>query len=78
VFDNKVPRETVGPKGHDVTGKRRKLHNNELHNLYLSSDIIRHIKSRRMMWAGHVACMGEKWKLRKFLVGKPEKKETKA
>jgi hypothetical protein len=46
------------------------LHNEELHNLYSSADIIRQIKSRRMRWAGHVACMGEERKLYKVLVGK--------
>jgi hypothetical protein len=43
----------------EVTGQWRKLHNGELHNLYSSPDIIRQIKSRRMRWAGHMACMGE-------------------
>jgi hypothetical protein len=42
-----------------VTGTRRKVHNEELHNLYSSTDIIRMIKSRRMRWVGHVSCMGE-------------------
>jgi hypothetical protein len=48
-----------GPKRDEVTGEWRKLHGGELHNLYLSPDIIRHIKSRRMRWAGHVAHMEE-------------------
>jgi hypothetical protein len=43
----------------DVTGDCRKLHNEELHNLYSSPDIIRQVKLRRMRWAGHVACIGE-------------------
>jgi hypothetical protein len=47
------------------------LHNEELHNLYSSPDIIRQIKSGRMRWAGHVACMGEERKFNKVLVGKP-------
>jgi hypothetical protein len=51
-----------------------KLHNEELHNLYSSPDIIRQIKSRRMRWAGHVARMGEERKVYKVLVGKPEGK----
>jgi hypothetical protein len=55
-------------------GEWRKLHNEELHNLYSSPDIIRQVKSRRMRWAGHVACMGEERKLYKVLVGKPEGK----
>jgi hypothetical protein len=52
----------------------RKLHNEELHNLYSSPDIIRQGKSRRMRWAGHVARMGEERKVYKVLVGKPEGK----
>jgi hypothetical protein len=48
------------PKRDDVTGDWRKLHNEELHNLYSSSNIIRMIKSRRMKWAGHVARMGRR------------------
>jgi hypothetical protein len=51
-----------------------KLHSEELHNLYSSSDIIRQAKSRQMRWAGHVARMGEERKLYKVLVGKPEGK----
>jgi predicted small integral membrane protein len=49
-----------GPKRDEVTGEWRKLHNEELHDLYFSSSIIRIIKSMRMRWAGHVARMGEK------------------
>jgi hypothetical protein len=48
-----------GPKRDEVTGEWRKLHSEELHNLYSSSNIIRQIKSRRMRWVGHVARMGE-------------------
>jgi hypothetical protein len=51
-----------------------KLHNEELHNLYSSPDIIRQVKSRRMRWAGHVVCTGEERKLYMVLVGKPEGK----
>jgi hypothetical protein len=58
----------------EVMGEWRKLHNEELHNLYSSPDIIRQVKSRRMRWAGHVACMGEERKMYKVLVGKPEGK----
>jgi hypothetical protein len=50
----------VGPKRSGVTGRWKKLHNEELHNLYTSPSIIRIIKSRRMRWAGHVARMEEK------------------
>jgi hypothetical protein len=57
-----------------VTGGWRKLHNEELHNLYSSPSIIRIIKSRRMRRAGHVARMGEKRNVYSLLVGKPEGK----
>jgi hypothetical protein len=59
VFKNRVLRRIFGPKRDEITGEWRKLHNEELHILYSSPDI-RQIKSRRMRWAGHVACMGEK------------------
>jgi hypothetical protein len=58
----------------EVTEVWRKLHSEELHNLYSSPDIIMQIKSRQMRWAGHVACMGEERKLYKVLVGKSEGK----
>jgi hypothetical protein len=57
-----------------VTGGLRKLHNEELHNLYSSPSIIRAIKSRNIIWAGHVARMGEKMNAYMILVGKPEGK----
>jgi hypothetical protein len=56
-----------------VTGEWRKLHSEELHNLYSSPDI-KQVKSRRMRWAGYVARMGEERKVYKVLVGKPEGK----
>jgi hypothetical protein len=59
VSENRVLREIFGPKRDEVTGDCRKLHNEELHNLYSSPSIIRMIKSRRMRWAGYVARMGE-------------------
>jgi len=59
VFDNRVLRRTIGPKGVEVTGEWRKLHNEELNDLYFSSNIVRVIKSKRMRWAGHVTRMGE-------------------
>jgi hypothetical protein len=59
-----------------VTGRCRKLHNEELHNLYSSPNIIRIIKSRRMRRAGHVARMGEKRNVCRLLVGKPEGKRA--
>jgi hypothetical protein len=54
VFENRVLRRIFGPKRDEVTGDWRKLHNEELHNLHYSPNIIRMIKSRRMRWAGHV------------------------
>jgi hypothetical protein len=51
VFENKVLRRIFGPKIDEVTGKRRKLHNEDLHDLYSSPSIIRIIKARRMRWA---------------------------
>jgi hypothetical protein len=54
VFENRVLRRIFGPKRDEVTGDWRKLHNEELHNLYSSPNIIRMIKSRRMRWAGYV------------------------
>jgi hypothetical protein len=57
-----------------LTGECRKLHNEELHNLYSYPDIIRQVKSRRMRWAGYVARMGEERKVYRVLVGKPEGK----
>jgi hypothetical protein len=57
-----------------VTGGCRKLHSEELHNLYSSTSIIRIIKSMRMRWAGHVARMGEKRNVYRLLIGKPEGK----
>jgi hypothetical protein len=68
-----VLRRIFGPKRDLVTGGWRKLHNEELHNLYSSPSIIRMIKSRRMRWVGHVARMGEKYAYRIF-VGNPEGK----
>jgi hypothetical protein len=74
VFENRVLRRICGPKRDEVTGEWRKLHSEELHNLYSSPDIIRQVKSSRMRWAGHVAHMGEERKMYKVLVGKPEGK----
>ncbi|KAJ4447044.1 hypothetical protein ANN_09033 [Periplaneta americana] len=59
VFENNVLRKIFGAKRDEVTGEWRKLHNAELHALYSSPDIIRNIKSRRLRWVEHVACMGE-------------------
>jgi hypothetical protein len=74
VFENRVLRRIFGPKRDEVTEEWRKLHSEELHNLYSYPDIIRLVKSRRMRWAGHVARMGEERKMYKVLVGKPEGK----
>jgi hypothetical protein len=74
VFENRVLRRTFGPKRGKVTGECRKLHSEELHDLYSSPDIIRQIKSRIMRWAGHVARMGEGRNVYRVLVGKPEGK----
>jgi hypothetical protein len=59
VFENKVLRRVFRPKRDEVTGGRRKLHNEVLHDLFSSPSIIRIIKSRRMKWARHVAGMGK-------------------
>jgi hypothetical protein len=74
VFENRVLRRIFVPKRDEVTGEWRKLHSEELHILYSSPNIIRHIKSRRMRWAGHVARMGENGNVYKILMGKPEGK----
>jgi hypothetical protein len=58
VSENRVLGRIVGPKRHKVTGKWRRLHNEEFNGLYSSSNTIQVIKSRRMRWEGHVACMG--------------------
>jgi hypothetical protein len=76
VFDNRVLRRIFGPKRDEVTGQWRKLHSEELSDLYCSRNIIRVIKSRRMRWPGNVAHMGERRVASRVLVGKPERKET--
>jgi hypothetical protein len=67
-----VQRRIFGPKRDEVTGEWRRLHNKELYALYSSPNIIRVIKPRRLRWAGHVACMGERRGAYRALVGKPE------
>ena len=57
VFESRVLRRIFGPKRDEVTGEWRKLHNEELNDLYCSPNIVWVIKSRRMRWAGHVECM---------------------
>jgi hypothetical protein len=72
--DYKYARKIFGPKRDEMIGGWRKLHNEELHNLYCSPSLIRFIKSRRMRWAGNVARIGEKINAHRTLVGKPESK----
>jgi hypothetical protein len=72
VFKNRVLRRIIRPKRDEVTGDWRRLHNKELNDLYSSRNIIWVIKSRRMRWVGHVACMGERRDAYRILVGKPE------
>jgi hypothetical protein len=72
VFQNRVLRRIFGPKGDEATGEWRRLHNEELNDLYSSPNIIRVIKSRRIRWAGHVARTVEKRIAYRILVGRPE------
>jgi len=74
VFENRVLRKIFGPKRDEVTGDWRKLHNEELNDLYCSPSTIRIIKSRRMGWAEQVARLGERRGVYRVLVGKPEGK----
>jgi hypothetical protein len=72
VFENRVLRSAFRPKRDEVTGEWRKLHNEELNDLYSLPNIVRVVKPRRMRWAGHVARMGEDSGVHRVLVGKPE------
>jgi hypothetical protein len=74
VFENRVLRRVFGPKRDKVTGGWRKLHNEELNDLYSLPNIVRVVKSRRMRRAGHEARMGEDRCVHRVLVGKPEGK----
>ena len=74
VFENRVLRRVFGPRWDEVTGEWRKLHNEELNDLYSSPNIVRVIKWKRMRWVGHVARMGERRGVYRVLVGKPEGK----
>jgi transcription termination factor 2 len=73
VFESRVLRRIFGPK-REEDGSWRKLHNDELHNLYSPPNIVRVIKSRRLRWAAHVARMGEGRGVYRVLVGSPEEK----
>ena len=75
LFENRVPRRVFGPKRDEVKGEWRKLHNEELSDLYSLPNIVRVVKSRRMRWAGHMAHMGEGRGVHRVLVGKPEEKK---
>ena len=70
MFENRVMR-IFGPRRDKVSGEWRKLHNEELNDLYCAPNILLVIKSRRMRWAGHVACMCERRGVYRVLVGKP-------
>ena len=74
MFENGLLRRMFGPKRHEVIREWRKLHNEELNDLYPLPNIIQVIRSRRMRWARHVACMGERRGVYRGLVGKPEGK----
>ena len=74
VFENTVLRRIFGPRRDEVMGEWRRLHNEELNDLYCSPNIVRVIKLRRMRWAGHVARMGVERGVCRVLVGKPEGK----
>ena len=73
VFENKVLRRIFGPKRDEITAEWRKLHNEELNDLYCSSNTVRVIKLRRMGLAGHAARVGEWRSVYRVLVGKPER-----
>jgi hypothetical protein len=73
-FENRVLWRIFGPKRDEVKGKWRKLHNQELNDLYSSPTIVRVMKQRRMRWTGHVARMGDGRGVYRVWVGKPEGK----
>ena len=74
MFENRVLMRVFGSKRDEVTGEWRKLHNEELSDLYSLPNIVRVVKSRRMRWAGHVARVGKGIGVYRVLVGKPEGK----
>jgi len=74
VSEKRLLRRVFGPKRDEVTGEWRKLHNEELNDVYSLPNILWVLKSRRMRWAGHVALIGEDSGVYRVLVGKPEGK----
>jgi hypothetical protein len=71
-LDNRVLRKTFGPQRGEETAEWRRLHKEELYDLYFSQNITRGIELRRMRWAAHVACTGNRKVAYSVLVGKPE------
>jgi hypothetical protein len=71
VIENRVLRRIFGPRRDGITGEWRRLHNEELNDLYSSPNIVPVIEPRRMRWAGHVACLWERKGVYRFLMGKP-------
>jgi len=76
VFENRVLRKILGPKRDTVTREWRKLHYEELNDMYTSPNVVVVIKLRRMRWAGHVVCMGERRGAYRVLVRETEKETT--
>ena len=76
MFENRVLRRIFGPKRDEVTGEWRKLHYEDLNDLHPSPNFIQMIKSIRMRWAGHVACVEYRRGAYIVLVGKPEGKSS--
>jgi hypothetical protein len=74
VFENRVLKKVFGPKRDEVTGECRKLHNEELNDLYTLPNIVWLVKSRRMRWTRHVARMGKDRGVHRMFMGKPEEK----
>ena len=75
VYENGMLSRILGPKRNKIM-RVRKLHNEELNDLYPSTNIVQVVKLRRMRWAGHVVCMGERESVYRVLVGKPEGKRS--
>jgi hypothetical protein len=75
MFENRVLARIFGPRRDKVTGEWRRLHNEELNDLYCSPNIIRVIKSRKMRWTGHEVSVEDRRGAYRVLVGKPEEKK---